>query len=64
MKPRLNQITEVLVSLVRDLHALLESHGPTWYTEEMDIRIDKALAVSSGFRNTAPTDTKENHVQR
>ncbi len=49
MKPPPNQIVEELTGLVRDLHVLLESHGPTWYTEEMDWRINETLSASTGL---------------
>jgi len=30
--------------LIRDLHQLLQSYSPAWYTEEMDARMQSALA--------------------
>ena len=34
---------EDLVELVRHLHGELESYAPTWYTEDMDIRVTRTL---------------------
>ena len=39
---RLRQQREI----IRDLHELLKSYGPPWYTEEMDSRLRKTLSSS------------------
>jgi hypothetical protein len=36
-----------LAELVRDLHQLLESQAPLWYTEKMDARLSESLAAAS-----------------
>jgi hypothetical protein len=37
------QLAAELAELVRDLHELLESYAPTWYTEDLDTRVRKTL---------------------
>ena len=39
-------ILERQQELILELHALLTSFGPTWYTREIDTRLSKALAMS------------------
>jgi hypothetical protein len=36
-----------LAELVRDLHQLLASHAPLWYTEKLDARVSESLAAAS-----------------
>jgi hypothetical protein len=38
------QVVEELEELVRDLHELLESYAPQWYTEDMDTRVTEMRA--------------------
>jgi hypothetical protein len=38
------QIAEELAELIRDLHELLESYAPSWYTEDLDTRVRDTLA--------------------
>ena len=35
-----------LAELVRDLHELLESYAPPWYTQKMDSRVSIALGAA------------------
>jgi hypothetical protein len=38
------QVAEELTELIRDLHELLESYAPTWYTEGLHSRVRDTLA--------------------
>jgi hypothetical protein len=38
------QVVEELEELIRDLHELLESYAPVWYTEDLDIRVTEMRA--------------------
>jgi hypothetical protein len=38
-------VVEELAELTRDLQELLESYAPTWYTENLDTRVRKTLAM-------------------
>jgi len=42
---------EKLGALLWDLHELLESYAPLWYTEQMDTRMSEALAMFNLPRN-------------
>jgi len=37
--------------LIRELHELLTTYGPVWYTAEIDARLSEALAMSTPARN-------------
>jgi hypothetical protein len=37
------QVAEELAELIRDLHELLESYAPSWYTEDLDTRVRDTL---------------------
>jgi hypothetical protein len=37
------QVAEELAELIRDLHELLESYAPSWYTEGLDTRVRDTL---------------------
>jgi len=37
------QVAEELAELIRDLHELLESYAPSWYTEDLDTRVCDTL---------------------
>lgn len=37
------QVAEELAELIRDLHELLETYAPLWYTEDLDIRVRGTL---------------------
>jgi hypothetical protein len=39
------EIVERQQDLIRELHELLTTYGPTWYTEEMDSRLSETLAM-------------------
>ena len=41
------QVAEELAELIRDLHELLKSYAPSWYTEDLDNRIRNTLAKFS-----------------
>jgi hypothetical protein len=36
-------VVEELGRLLRELHGLLESYAPPWYTEEIDTRVSETL---------------------
>jgi hypothetical protein len=38
------QVAEELAELTRDLHELLESYAPSWYTQDLDTRVCETLA--------------------
>jgi hypothetical protein len=42
-----------MVELLRDVHNLLESYAPIWYTEEMDTRLRKTLAMFTLARTSS-----------
>lgn len=42
---------EQLGVLLQDLHELLESYAPQWYTENLDTRLREALAMLNLPRN-------------
>lgn len=42
-----------LAELVRDLHELLESYAPMWYTKTTDDRVREKLAVAVGALQTS-----------
>jgi hypothetical protein len=41
--PTPEQVAEELAELIRDLHELLESYAPSWYTEDLDTRVRDTL---------------------
>ena len=46
-------VPEELAELVRELHDLLRSYSPMWYTEDMDARVCATLArVEWALRKT------------
>ena len=47
--------------LIRELHNLLTSYGPTWYSEEIDIRLSEALAVPAPQEDRPSSDTFPQH---
>jgi hypothetical protein len=42
-----DEIVERLQDLIRELHELLTTYGPTWYAEEIDSRLRETLAMCS-----------------
>lgn len=51
------QVAEELAELIRDLHELLESYAPSWYTQDLDTRVCDALAKFTLSKKTSQ-DTK------
>ena len=51
------QVAEELAELIRDLHELLESYAPSWYTQDLDTRVCDTLAKFTLSRKTSQ-DTK------
>jgi hypothetical protein len=47
------QAAEELAQLIRDLHELLESYAPSWYTEDLDTRVFDALAKFTLSKKTS-----------
>ena len=55
-----DEIVERQQDLIRELYDLLTAYGPTWYTEEMDSRLRKTLAMcTSVTQASAPLVTIE-----
>lgn len=53
LEPALKELAEV----VHNLHQLVGSYGPTWYTSETDARIRNALSeADSALRSSAGRD--------
>jgi len=51
----LKEIAELIV----DLHQLLRGYSPAWYTEEMDARMQKALAKANSALAASETGTAD-----
>ena len=49
-----------LAELVLDLHELLESYAPPWYTQKMDSRVSKTLAAADQALCTS-ADRRQGH---
>jgi hypothetical protein len=47
------QAAEELAELIRDLHELLGSYAPSWYTEDLDTRVFDTLAKYTQSRKTS-----------
>jgi hypothetical protein len=69
---RKNQLTNyraqkpVLVEtaeLVRDLHELLESYAPMWFTEDINIRVSETLARLDISTNSSKKLKPQNSVR-
>jgi hypothetical protein len=59
-----NQVLEELVEVVRDLHELLGSYAPMWYTEEIDHRVStilKNVSSASGSQQEYLQETSTRH---
>jgi hypothetical protein len=44
-------VLEMQRNLIREMRDLLTSYAPPWYTEEMDTRVSKALAIPTAPRS-------------
>jgi hypothetical protein len=53
-------VVEELAELTRDLQELLESYAPTWYTENLDTRVRKTLAMFNLPRRSPQDCIEEN----
>lgn len=51
-----------LAELVRDLHELLESYAPLWYTHKMDSRVSKTLAAADQALCTSAHRRQRHHA--
>jgi hypothetical protein len=49
-----------MAELLGDLHKLLESYAPTWYTEDVDTRIRETLAMLTLARTRSQRSLVEN----
>jgi hypothetical protein len=47
------QIAEELAELIRDLHELLVSYAPSWYTEDLNSRVLNTLAIFAFSKKTS-----------
>jgi hypothetical protein len=58
-----DEVVAELVALVRELHELVGSYAPVWYTETMDDRMSRILAatnpVSQGLAIEAARNRQE-----
>jgi hypothetical protein len=57
---RPQQVLDAMAELLRDLHKLLESYAPTWYTEDVDRRIRETLAMLAPARTPSQRSLVEN----
>src|ERR1700730_18878497 len=57
-----DESVERLQDLIRELHELLTTYGPTWYTEEIDSRLTETLAMCTS--ETQARDTLVTMEQR
>jgi hypothetical protein len=53
-------VLDAMAELLRDLHKLLESYAPTWYTEDVDRRIRETLAMLTSARTPSQCSLVEN----
>jgi hypothetical protein len=53
-------VLDATAELLRDLHKLLESYAPTWYTEDVDTRIRETLAMLTLARTHSQGSLVEN----
>ena len=54
-EPAMKELTEV----ARNLHELLLSYGPVWYTAEIDARLGDALAEADSALAASETGTAD-----
>lgn len=47
------QVAEELAELIRDLHELLESYAPSWYSEDLNSRVFNTLAKFALSKKTS-----------
>ena len=47
----IHEIWEKQQELIRELHDLLRSYAPPWYTEELETRLCEGLAVSKSLKD-------------
>jgi hypothetical protein len=50
-----DEIVERQQDLIRELHELLTTYGPTWYTEEIDSRLSETLAMCTSVTQARAT---------
>ena len=58
-QPTRESVLKEIAKLIGDLHLLLQGYSPAWYTEEMDARIQKALASANSALAASETGTAD-----
>jgi len=58
-QPPKESVLKEIAKLVGDLHQLLQGYSPAWYTEEIDARIQKALAATNSALAASETGTAD-----
>jgi hypothetical protein len=58
-QPTRESVLKEIAKLLGDLHQLLQGYSPAWYTEEMDARIQKALAKANSALAASETGTAD-----
>jgi len=56
---RFEQAMKELTEVARNLHQLLRSYGPVWYTAETDARLRNALAEADSALAASETGTAD-----
>jgi hypothetical protein len=58
-QPSRESVLKEIAKVIADLHQLLQSYSPAWYTEEMDARMRKALAEANSALAASKTGTTD-----
>jgi len=58
-QPARESVLKEVAKLIGDLHQLLQGYSPVWYTEEMDARMQKALAEVNSALAASETETAD-----
>jgi len=55
-----DEVVAELVALVRELHELLGSYAPVWYTRMLDDRMSEILAAADSVSKASAIDDTDN----
>jgi hypothetical protein len=58
-RPPGESVLKEIAKLIGDLHQLLQGYAPAWYTEDMDARMQKALAKANSALAASETGTSD-----
>jgi len=58
-EPARESVLKDFAKLIGDLHQLLQGYSPAWYTEEMDARMQNALANANSALAASETGTAD-----